>query len=357
MSNIKFIVPPSSMMSGDDIFSKATVKELSKYGFNAELIDYWPDSKAKLFFNSKIPFIAEFRFYKWIFAERYLKNKVLPRINKGDIVWINANLALCNSKSTFEELILKKGGRVFFHTMDDWTLVKNGKKVLMGRINSGAHILVSTSKIMESYKKVFQEASVTYMQEPININRFTTNTPEYSPPIVVWTGSASNLTKYFNELNDILTIVNTKTKIKFRCISGRSRPNLPETPYPIEWLPFDYKKENQYLEGCSVGIANLNKTPYDNCKGNFKVKTYLAKGIPVVGTNWGYNKILIEDGANGFLVDSKIEFSEKIISILRGENPSLLSPSKIREKAFNEFSHESIIPKWVSFFKKFYKNI
>ena len=350
MRSIKFVVPPKSMKSGDDIFSEKTIKELNKFGFDSELIDFWPDKKAELFYKSKLPYIFDFKFYKWFQSEYYLNNYVSNNFTSGDLAWINANLALCNKNSKFEEILKKKGVKVFFHTMDDWTLVKYGKEVIANRLKYLDGLIVSTPLIKQKYNEVFKDINVYYLKEPIDVNRFSVNF-EYDNniPILVWTGSKFNFTKYFPELHEILEKVNKKIKIKFRVISGSKKPEIPNTNYEYEWLPFEIENEDLNLNGCAIGLSNLNKDYYDACKGNYKVKTYLAKGIPVVGTNWGYNLELIKNGENGFLVNSIEEFAEKIILILKNRLV-LNNRDLIREHALLNISHEATIPQWIDFF-------
>ena len=56
----------------------------------------------------------------------------------------------------------------------------------------------------------------------------------------------------------------------------------------------------------------LPDTPYHRAKEGFKLKQYMAAGIPVVASPVGVNTLLVQDGVNGFFASTEQEWADKL---------------------------------------------
>lgn len=67
----------------------------------------------------------------------------------------------------------------------------------------------------------------------------------------------------------------------------------------INWN--DEKEINAWLIRCDVGVMPLMENEINRSKSSFKVKQYIAAGLPTLASDVGDNKIFIKDGETGFL--------------------------------------------------------
>lgn len=93
--------------------------------------------------------------------------------------------------------------------------------------------------------------------------------------------------------------------------------------------------------------------PYDRCKGNYKVKTFMAMGIPVITNNAGYHQVLIDDSVDGFLANGEDEWEKTILRVL--DTPlGLLQEmgSRARKKIVDRYSYHATVEAYVKVLQK-----
>jgi glycosyltransferase involved in cell wall biosynthesis len=350
--NITFWIPPLSFRSGNDIVSPKTTRLLNKAGINTNIYSIWPEYFAKSYYQSIFPSIIEFRIYRY-FLNKYFLNTNLKKENEKSISWIWANAAITDKEGYFEKKLKEKNNFIIFHFMDDW-FTAGYKEHIIARSKYVDVFVVPTLKLQKRVLEFLPNARVQLLEEPINVYRFLPNTlsiDKYVKPIIVWTGSLHNFYKASNQLLAILTPLSKEAAFTFRVISGNSRPDF-NPDFEWEWIPYKHETEAANINGASVGIAlSVNKGIYEECKGNYKVKTYLAAGIPVVGSDFGINKSLIKNEVNGYLINSNEECTEKLKLILMNRTLASSLSEGAREYAVSHLSHESILPKWIDFIK------
>lgn len=86
-------------------------------------------------------------------------------------------------------------------------------------------------------------------------------------------------------------------------------------PHKIEWL--DEISVYQRIAQFDIGISPLLETEMNRAKSAFKLKQYLSSGVPVLASPVGENRRFIQDGYNGFLCNSPLDFHDRIEQIYR----------------------------------------
>jgi glycosyltransferase involved in cell wall biosynthesis len=112
--------------------------------------------------------------------------------------------------------------------------------------------------------------------------------------------------------------------------------------------PLDFEKKNQYYSKASAFLFPVNQAePF-----GLVCLEALACGTPVVASRLGALPEIIEDGVNGYLVDSgNIEkFCEKINEIEK------IDKSTCRESVQEEFSLNKMMNRYFSLYKKIFGN-
>jgi len=338
------IGPPFSQRSGQDVVGQRTAKMFSAAGIHSVAADLWPDSLARIFHSGVIP--CGRRFFARALAPACAA-KALATLSHGDIAWI-LGPAVPRQPSPREERQLKKRGvRYVFHVMDDWFNIPFLREATLARGKIADLVVVPTPDLFEKACTELPGVRVACLEEPVDVDRVRpiAPLPEVGTPTIVWTGNAQN-TRFLGGVAEVLDALCKKHAFNLRIISGR-RPNL-DFGCHWEWLPYKYADESRSLQGALAGLSPLEDTTYNRSKGIFKVKTYMAAGIPVVGSNIGYQKELIAHGSTGFLCESISDWTQNLSALL--ENPSLAKKmgDQARSVAVSRFSHDAVKDSWIS---------
>ncbi|TFF84229.1 MAG: glycosyltransferase [Promethearchaeota archaeon] len=142
-----------------------------------------------------------------------------------------------------------------------------------------------------------------------------------------------------------------------------------DDPEGVEWLEkvkkYAKDDENIYILSNLDGVADLEVNAFQRVSDvvlqksiregfGLTVTEALWKETPVVGGNVGGIKLQIEDGKNGFLVDSIDEAAEKVLYLLKNPKRSKEMGKKGREKVKNNFLLFSHLERYIDLFRELY---
>ena len=118
----------------------------------------------------------------------------------------------------------------------------------------------------------------------------------------------------------------------------------------LELRQFAVDREVSDLQDCHIGLVPLPDVPWNHWKFFFKTIQYMAVGLPVVAQRMGSNAAVIEDGVNGFLVESQDEWYDRLRSLT--DDPSLRERMGMaaRETVVQRFSADVHLPRVASVF-------
>jgi glycosyltransferase involved in cell wall biosynthesis len=85
----------------------------------------------------------------------------------------------------------------------------------------------------------------------------------------------------------------------------------------VERARWSLASEIEQLQSFDVGVMPLEDTAYNRAKEGFKLKQYMAVGIPVVASAVGKNVDLVQEGVNGFLARNEDEWIERLTLLAR----------------------------------------
>jgi glycosyltransferase involved in cell wall biosynthesis len=343
---LRLLCPPPSLTTGPDVVGFRTAEVIKSLGLDCKCHYLWPDFLGHLFAIKHKGILG--RFYVEVIC-RLSVLAVMFKIRKGDWVWINSISRLGRPNDLrLEKYILRKGARYIYHLQDLILDLDNYRGGTLKRIAMSDLTVVVSHELKKQVLKEQRDANVKFLEEPIDVERVqpVSTSSKSRVPVLVWTGNVSNLTNHFSTLVDVLADVYKEFPFVLRIISGVARPSI-DLPFPFEWLPFNLKKEKEYLAGATAGLAPLQDTVYARCKDVYKVKTYMAAGIVPLASRVGHNLNVVKHGETGFLMNSQEEWKAGLTTILADEALASKMGVAAREYCVKHFSHDTLGPIWV----------
>ncbi len=141
--------------------------------------------------------------------------------------------------------------------------------------------------------------------------------PPQREPKLVWTGSVSTF-QNLSAIAEPLRRLQNKYEMPVRIVTS-GEPKLPGLKIDLRKWTAD--TEVTSLQDCDIGLVPLLDLEWNPWKFYLKTIQYLAVGLPVVAQKTGSNKDVIQDGVNGFLVETEEEWFARIALLI--ENHSL----------------------------------
>lgn len=339
MNKIVLISPPDSLRSAHDVFSEKTAQTIKRLGIQCVIINTYPNWFGASRIRGK-------SLLKHLFLNPLLRIRIFLKLKHNDYCIVLNAIDSKDTEGTFEKAIKAIRAKYCLYLIDNHFSITTTAKSYFNRAKLADKLLVVTPQLAEeAYKHGICSSKVRIIEEPIDIDRLDQSKLLSEKPSIVWTGNPGN-TKYLHEIGEILKNVYKDYEFKLTVISGRVKPSLP-FEFPWDWRPYSFNRENIDLEGFWLGLAPIERTEYSKCKDTYKIKTYFAKGIPAVATNYGYHPNLIKHGSDGFLCDSREDWVKYIKLLLSNRLMVSEMSHRARDKAEIRFSHEQCVADWL----------
>ncbi|MEZ5016882.1 MAG: glycosyltransferase [Flavipsychrobacter sp.] len=149
-----------------------------------------------------------------------------------------------------------------------------------------------------------------------------------------WTGSHSTL-KYLDDVIEVLQELEEKHNTRFIVIANK-QPDLPLKN--LEFIKWSEETEVADLLKIDIGIMPLKADAWSEGKCGFKLIQYLSLGIPAVANPVGVNKVIIEEGVNGYLCNSPEEWVTALTSLVADANLRRSFGQSGKEKMASNYS-------------------
>ena len=343
MNELLIFRPPGLMRSAPDVINHKTITGLRGAGIPCSEHELWPRWWAKRIWASSLPGRQRLFEYGPAFLSLAWHRRKIPA---ASAVWINGAASPLNVNCWFERAILKSGKPYVFHLQDDWFSAPSLRPQAEARVRLASLVVVPTEPLKERVLTLFPDAKVLVLEEAIDIDRVHPLAPKVDAelPFFVWSGHTASLAD-LKKFTGIFERIHAKFPFKIRIICGDAKPAI-HASFPWEWFPYNPAAESEALSGAAAGLAPLEDGPYARCKGGYKVKTYLAAGIPIVASPVAHHAKVIQSGANGFLASTDDEWEQALLTLLADRPLGRQIGAAAREAAVTKYSHEVLMPVW-----------
>jgi glycosyltransferase involved in cell wall biosynthesis len=118
-----------------------------------------------------------------------------------------------------------------------------------------------------------------------------------------------------------------------------NRPYEPEGDRcPLMNSRWRLEDEAEVLRSFDIGVMPLSDDEFSRAKEGYKLKQYMAAGLPVVCSPVGKNKEIVEDGVTGYWAGSEDEWVDRLDALIRSRELREKMGHAGREKVVERYS-------------------
>ena len=234
----------------------------------------------------------------------------IARAWRCDVIFIQRGIFRYDARPLLESLLCflarrLHGARVVYH-IDDALYLHTDARHIQRRIAMADMVLTGNPDVAEYARR--WNANVTTFEGALDL-------AYYAPParrdgdgvVIGWTGT---------EPADVADMPAVMARMP-RGLDVRFRVVGPECARRVGWPRIEHRRwsldrEVENLRSFDIGVMPLRDTAYNRAKEGFKLKQYMAVGIPIVASPVGKNVELVQDGVNGFFALTEQEWGEKL---------------------------------------------
>lgn len=133
---------------------------------------------------------------------------------------------------------------------------------------------------------------------------------EASYVVVGWSGSKTSL-QYLRPLRDVLHAVSETAGRRVRIITGAPEAATYFAP-GIEVVPWSSEREPEDLVSLDIGLLPLPDSSFERGKFPYKAVQYCAAGVPIIASDVGPARLMVQHGVNGYLVREDADWRRRI---------------------------------------------
>ena len=208
------------------------------------------------------------------------------------------------------------------------------------------HIIANNSRLA-NYASSFN-SSVTVIPDSIDTDRYRPKAHESDRIVrLVWIGTHSNAPNLVLLENPLRRLQSTQRAPLH--VIGAGEVHLPGVE--IAFVPWSASTEVRDLQACDIGLVPLVNGGWNHWKAPFKLMQYMAVGLPVIASRIGPVSEMIENGVNGFLVETEDEWHDRLESLVTDAELRSKMGRAARVTAVEKFSAHVQIPRVVSLFE------
>lgn len=137
--------------------------------------------------------------------------------------------------------------------------------------------------------------------------------------IIGWSGLSSGFKFLYDIENELNNVLDIHDNVIIRIISD-AKPNFRIIPEDkIEYIKWTPNNEVETIQSMTIGIMPIDNSEWSKGKCSYKMLLYMACSIPVVVSNFGMNKEVLDKGDVGFGVNSNTDWVSNICYLLENE--------------------------------------
>jgi glycosyltransferase involved in cell wall biosynthesis len=254
----------------------------------------------------------------------------------------------------FDDAIFVEG-RPGQHHVQCWTFPSKPAKQLVGDMICIADHVTVANNFLRDFARQFS-THVEVFPMPVDLDQFPQRQRAITSPVVIgWIGTAQTA-PYLSLLQPVFQYLlrTYPGHIKIRIIT---RAVVPFHGIEFEQRPWSFATEAEDILAFDIGVVPLpSDDPLAEGKSSYKLLQFMASGLPVVSSRVGYNKDIVVDGENGFLVRTTEEWIAALECLIQDPDLRRRIGPAARETIRKECSLETLVPRFLTAVSGFQSN-
>lgn len=205
------------------------------------------------------------------------------------------------------ELLFKVFARHMIYDYDDSLFLRKPKKI--SKTIQLSDSIISGNQFLKKYALQYN-SNVFVLSTCIDTARYKPKIKplENATVVIGWMGTFFT-SIYLELLKEAYAYLSSKYKnVRFMIVGG----NFSDTQLPVIRREWSLQSEVSDLQEFDIGVMPLFDDEWARGKCSFKIIQYMAVGIPAVASNVGMNREIISHGKDGFLVEDRGEWIQKL---------------------------------------------
>lgn len=221
-----------------------------------------------------------------------------------------------------------------------WLLGNKVKKLIRGAsaVAAGSPELFQYAKSLNPTTKLVPTVVNTDIYKPRQSKHLADK-----PVIIGWIGSPSTAVELATIAESLQRLSDDHNFDLLVVGSGPVRPKLPNVHFEC----WSEEKELAQLDRMDIGIMPLEDSNWNRGKCGFKLIQYMAMGKPVVASAVGANHQIVDNGENGFLVQTPDEWRNALSSLIKDANLRRTFGQNARQKIQDKYSLAQTAPQYL----------
>lgn len=261
----------------------------------------------------------------WGIVKGYLKRlkTVFIDVHRYDYIFVHREAAPLGP-ALFEWIMAKLWRKKLIYDFDDAIWIPNTSaenKIVswlksfgkVKRICAMSYKVVGGNDFLCNYALQYNN-NVVRIPTCVDMERVHNKTKEHKEGKVVigWTGSHSTLF-YLDPLIPILQELQEELDFSVLIIANK-KPELQLRDW--QFIPWNETTEVADLLKMDIGLMPLQADAWSEGKCGFKLIQYLSLAIPALASPVGVNKIIIEEGINGYLCSNDADWKHHLKQLI-----------------------------------------
>jgi glycosyltransferase involved in cell wall biosynthesis len=235
---------------------------------------------------------------------------------RSDVIFVQRSLFRPKSPPVLEALVWLLGrkllGRRILYHLDD-ALYEVGPPLFFRlRCRFADRVLTGNADIARFARKA--GGVVLLYDGAVEVDRYPHKVHRDSGPVVLgWVGNGPSYN--LDPIIPALVRLCRERDVIIKIVS-RERYEPGELESKVIWEQWRPAREFALFEDFDVGLMPLEDSAYNRGKEAFKIKEYMATGLPVVCSPVGHNVGVVEGGVTGFFAATLDEWFEALVRLV-----------------------------------------
>jgi glycosyltransferase involved in cell wall biosynthesis len=234
---------------------------------------------------------------------------------------------------------------------DDAIFLKKSREVYMAYILKKVNSVIAGNDYLKEYATKYNNVT-TIIPTPIDLKKYGDRKihKEKDNIVIGWVGTKSNL-KYIDRIKELIISLNNSYNITLEIVSN-GKYQLEDKDINIINKSWSLEDEIRDIKSFDIGIMPLEDDEWTKGKCAFKAIQYMGLGIPTVSSNVGFNKEVIDNSKDGFLVTNQKEWKNKVELLINDVKLRNEIGTAARKKVEDHYSIQANLPKLIDAIEK-----